>query len=170
MSSGMARRRSTKRRIEHAVRSPGLVKEESEPCPHCASGPETYGYLRRAYVYDVDAARQITSDGREPVELESDDVAYLVDSNRIHEQHIDHVDPTFPGIIAHLWGPGEHNAWEHGHLLIDGNHRAARCLRDGLPFRAYVLSELESEQILKRGPGRDGVQELKSQTAAACAE
>lgn len=128
-----------------------------DACPHCRTGEESYGYLRRAYVYDVDAARRITSDGRLPVELDADDVAYLVDNSRIYDQHVDHVDPSFPGIIAHLWGPGSDGACEHGHLLIDGNHRAARCLRDGLTFRAYVLTEVESEQILRRGPGRSEV-------------
>lgn len=87
--------------------------------------------------------------------METADVAYCVENSRIHEQHLDHVEPRYPGILAHLWGPGEGGTWEHGHLLIDGNHRAARCLRDGLAFRAYLLTEDESEQILKRGFGRD---------------
>ncbi len=128
-----------------------------EECPHCVRGPETYGYLKRRWVYDVDLSRELVSDGRSPVELETGDVEYLVDSSRIYSQHLDHVDTKYPGILAHLWGPGTDGKWEHGHLLIDGNHRAARCLRDGDPFFAYLLSEDESEQILKRGPGRDGV-------------
>lgn len=133
----------------------GAADKSRASCPHCVGGPETYGYLKRAWVYDVDLARRLVSDGRAPVELEPDDVAYCVDNSRIHEQHLDHVDTRFPGIIAHLWGPGESGTWEHGHLLIDGNHRAARCLRDGLPFFAYVLTEEESERILQRGPGRE---------------
>ncbi len=128
----------------------------AEPCPHCVGGPETYGYLKRAFVYDVNLAREIVSDGREPVEMDRSDVAYCVNDCRIHEEHLDHVDPKYPGILAHLWGPGESGALEHGHLLIDGNHRAARCLRDGLPYRAYLLTEEESERILKRGFGHDG--------------
>ena len=127
-----------------------------DECPHCVGGEETYGYHKRSWVYDVDRAREIVSDGRNAVELETEDVEYLVDSSRIYAQHLDHVDTRYPGILAHLWGPGAEGTWEHGHLLIDGNHRAARCLRDGLPFRAYLLSEDESEEILERGPGRDG--------------
>ena len=130
-------------------------RPSKESCPHCIGGAETYGYLKRTFVYDVDLARKIVSDGREPVEMETADVAYCVDNGRIHEQHLDHVEPKYPGILAHLWGPGEGGNWEHGHLLIDGNHRAARCLRDSLTFRAYLLTEDESEQILKRGFGRD---------------
>lgn len=138
--------------------SPKCVPKDAvmEECPHCAGGEETYGYHKRSWVYDVDQARELVSSGREAVELECDDVRYLVDSSRIHTQHLDHVDTQYPGILAHLWGPGADGAWEHGHLLIDGNHRAARCLRDGLPFFVYLLTEEESEQILKRGPGRDG--------------
>jgi hypothetical protein len=120
------------------------------------SGPETYGYLKRAYVFDVDAARTIVSDGRAPLELEPSDVTYCVNNSRIYPQHLDHVDPQYPGILAHLWGPGDHGSWEHGHLLIDGNHRAARCVRDGLPFRVFVLSEEESQRILKRGADQNG--------------
>lgn len=131
-------------------------KTEENDCPHCVGGEETYGYLKRAWVYDVDHARRIVSDGREAVEIEPDDVAYCVDNSRIHEQHLDHVNPIYPGILAHLWGNGQDGTIEHGHLLIDGNHRAARCLRDKLPFKAYVLSEEESERILLRGMCRDG--------------
>ena len=131
-------------------------RRERESCPHCAGGPETYGYMKKAFVYDVDLARRIVADGREPVELDASDVAYCVDNSRIHKQHLDHVDPKYPGILAHLWGPGKDGTLEHGHLLIDGNHRAARCLRDGLTYRAYLLTEEESEQILLRGTGRDG--------------
>lgn len=125
-------------------------------CPHCVVGAETYGYLQRAWIFDVDEARRIVSDGREPVELYGDDVAYLVDNSRIHPQHIDHVSTEYPGILSHLWGPGADGQIEHGHLLIDGNHRAARALRDRLPFRAYLLSEAESQQILLKGVLQDG--------------
>jgi hypothetical protein len=41
-------------------------------------------------------------------------------------------------------------------VLIDGNHRAARCLRDGLPFRAHLLTEAESEAVLLRSPATAG--------------
>ncbi|MFN9720882.1 MAG: hypothetical protein ACK58L_19475 [Planctomycetota bacterium] len=141
---------------EKARRQAQAEEVSRAACPHCVSGAETYGYLKRSWVYDVDEARRIVSDGRQPVELERDDVAYLVDNSRIHQQHIDHVNTIFPGIIAHLWGPGSAGQIEHGHLLIDGNHRAARCLRDQVPFRAYLLTEEESERILFRGMLRDG--------------
>ena len=146
--------------VARTVRKPAkpkkAPKKDTPDCPHCVGGEETYGYLKRAWVYDVDLARKIVSDGREAVEIETDDVAYFVDNSRIHEQHLDHVNPVYPGILSHLWGQGHSGTIEHGHLLIDGNHRAARCLRDKIPFRAYVLTEDESEQILLRGMCRDG--------------
>jgi SAM-dependent methyltransferase len=39
-----------------------------------------------------------------------------------------------------------------GHRLIDGHHRAARCLEEGTPFVAYLLSEEESRAVLLRSP------------------
>lgn len=147
-----------KRKLEtaKAARKAAADKASRENCPHCVGGPETYGYLKQAWVYDVDEARKIVSDGRQPSELETSDVTYLVNDSRIYEQHLDHVNTKYPGILAHLWGPGSTGAIEHGHVLIDGNHRAARCLRDNVPFRAYLLSEDESERILLRGMLRDG--------------
>lgn len=154
----LSRKPSTKKTTPRkaTASSPQSRSAIPETCPHCVSGEETYGYLKRAWVYDVDEARKIVSDGREPVEMDAADVAYCVDNSRIHEQHIDHVDVRWPGILAHLWGPGRDGSIQEGHLLIDGNHRAARCLRDQVPFRAYVLTEMESERILLRGMCRDG--------------
>jgi hypothetical protein len=144
------------RAIRKSVKPRTAAKKEQNDCPHCVGGEETYGYLKRAWVYDVDQARRIVSDGREAVEIDTDDVDYFVDNSRIHEQHLDHVNPIYPGILAHLWGQGPDGTMQHGHLLIDGNHRAARCLRDKLTFKVYVLTEDESEQILLRGMCRDG--------------
>lgn len=151
-----SREKSRKSRSKTAAGLRSSKTPRVPDCPHCEGGPETYGYLQRAFVYDVDLAREIVSDGRFPVELDDADTAYCVENSRIHKQHLDHVNTAYPGILAHLWGPGENGVLEHGHLLIDGNHRAARCLRDRITFRAYVLTEEESERILKRGMRRDG--------------
>lgn len=123
-----------------------------ENCPHCVGGAETYRYFKGAYLFDVDLAREIVLDGREPVELEPEDVEYSVDMSRIYPQHLEHVDTQYPGIIAHLWGPGDDGNWLHGHLLIDGHHRAARCLQLGIPYFVYIMTEDESQQIILKGP------------------
>lgn len=152
-----SKRRSKIMKKQKSDKSKATKKDSRDTCPHCVGGPETYGYLKRSFVFDVDLARKIVSDGREPVEMDDSDVAYCVDNCRIHDEHLDHVNPEYPGLLAHLWGPGADGTIEQGHLLIDGNHRAARCLRDGLTFRAYLLTEDESEQILVRGTDRHGV-------------
>lgn len=121
-------------------------------CKNCRGGPETFWYMRRRYVYDVDMARRFTSDGRETVELEPDDVRSSVEESDINEEHIDHVDPTFPGIVAHVLYQDPDGELLRGHVLIDGHHRAARCLRDGLPFEVYILSEVESIAAMQTCP------------------
>ena len=40
-----------------------------------------------------------------------------------------------------------------GMPLIDGNHRAARTLRDGSDFFAAVLGEAETLELLRRSMG-----------------
>ncbi len=121
----------------------------NKPCPHCRSGPETFHYYG-VYEYDVDRARQLVADGREPVEIDEDSVRDSMIGCRIHDEHLEHVDMKYPGIIAHVWleEPTTRERLQ-GHVLIDGNHRAARALRDGSPFFAYILGEAESREILR---------------------
>lgn len=126
-------------------------------CPHCGSGPQTFRYMKQIYLFDIDLARAIVNDGRQPVELEPDDVRHSVDNCRIYPEHLDHVNPKYPGIIAHIWYPEPDGTILHGHVLIDGNHRAARCLRDSLPYFVCVLSEEESRQVLLRGPNCEAI-------------
>ena len=122
-------------------------------CPRCRRrGPEFYQYLQHHYEFDVDAARLLAADGREPVEVEPESVRDSVRLSKVYGQHVDHVDPTFPGIIAFVWFTTDDGETFRGHLLIDGNHRAARCLRDDRPFFAYLLTEDESRGILLKSP------------------
>jgi hypothetical protein len=41
-----------------------------------------------------------------------------------------------------------------GRLVIDGNHRAARALRNGEEFLAYLLPVRETRILLRRSLGR----------------
>lgn len=59
----------------------------------------------------------------------------LCSINVVNPGHLDHVDPTKPGLI----GLREANG-SLAMVFIDGSHRAARCLRDGLTFRFHLLS------------------------------
>ena len=120
-------------------------------CRHCkSSSSETFRYMSKQYIYDVDRAREITSDGRKPVEVDPESVRYSVDNCRIHDDHVPHVNTTYPGIIAHLQYVTAAGERVKAHLLIDGNHRAARCLQLGIPYMAYVLTEAETKAVLIR--------------------
>lgn len=126
-------------------------EQEQKACPHCVvDARETYRYFGRSFVFDVDRAREIVLDGREPVEVDEDSVRACLSDTRIHRQHLDHVDTKYPGIIAHISVVTNDGEYAKGHTLIDGNHRAAKCLESGRPFYAYVLDEDESEMILTR--------------------
>jgi len=121
-------------------------------CPNCASGAETFWYMAHKYLYDVDHARQLVSDGRESVELDDESVRFSVDTSEINAAHLPHVNTEYPGIIAHIRYRTEEGEMVHGHLLIDGHHRAARCLELGIPFYVLLLTEEESEEVLLRSP------------------
>ena len=114
---------------------------------------EVYYYMG-LYEFDVDHARELIQDGRQPVEVEPEDVQHSVDLSRIHQRHVRHVDPRIPGIIAHVEYVTREGEELKGHVLIDGHHRAARCVKEEKPFRAFILSEQESRRILLRRPVR----------------
>jgi hypothetical protein len=88
------------------------------------------------------------------VEVDAASVRWCVKTTRIYPQHVNHVSVKYPGIIAHVYYPLPDGTEAHGHVLIDGNHRAARCIKLGKPFFAYVLSPAESRRILLARPKR----------------
>ena len=122
-------------------------------CSRCSrTRGEVFRCFKKRYVFDVRKARELVADGRDKIELEPDDVTYSVNHNRINEAHVAHVDPSIPGIVSHLYFTESDGTLLHGHRLIDGNHRATRCLQLGIPFYVYVLTEEESIAILKPAP------------------
>jgi hypothetical protein len=67
---------------------------------------------------------------------------------RIDGEHLRHIPLDLgPGIMATLPSGC-------GMPLIDGNHRAARALRDGSEFFVFILSERETLELLRRSMGR----------------
>lgn len=120
-------------------------------CPQCQDGPEYYRMLYDTYKFDVDLAREIVADGRPSVELEPDDVTHSLEWAHIHRPHLNHVDTRFPGIIAHYWHKAEGEVM-HGHVLIDGHHRAAKLHEAGRAFFVHILTEDESRQVTMRSP------------------
>jgi len=121
-------------------------------CSICRKrGRETFHYMQQRFVFDIDRARKIIADGREPVELDQDDVRFAVETSRVNRNHVPHVDPKIPGIISHVFYPQDGEIVQ-GHVFIDGHHRAARALELNRPFFVHVLSEDESRQILVHSP------------------
>ena len=162
MATAMKRKKKTI--TKNSSRPVATAKSSRDECPHCRGGSETFRYMKNIYRFDVDKARQLTSDGREPVELEPDDVTFSVDNSRIYPQHVKHVNPDYPGIIAHIWFTEADGNVLHGHVLIDGHHRAAHCLELGRPFMVHLLSEEESREVLLDGPNiEEMLSNLKSQ-------
>jgi ubiquinone/menaquinone biosynthesis C-methylase UbiE len=136
--------------------TPQVASETPQAASECRicrnRGRETFSFMKDRYIFDVDKARQFVQDGREPVELDPEDVRYSLKKCRIHKHHVPHVDVKYPGIIAHVWFPNPDGELIHGHRLIDGHHRAARCLDLGVPYFVYILTEEESRAVLKRSP------------------
>lgn len=130
-----------------------MKKAEHLDCSRCTRGHgELFSCYRKSFVFDIDEARKYTSDGRQSVELDVPDVAYSVNRCLINSGHLAHVDVSIPGIVAHVFMPTDEGTVVHGHRLIDGHHRAARCLEMGIPFRAFLLSERESVKCLYKAP------------------
>ena len=123
-------------------------RQSRKNCSRCDRGKgEEFHCMRGRYVFDVDKARRLVSDGRDKIELAPEDVEFSVGRCQINELHLAHVDPSIPGIMAHVYFPDDGRV-VHGHRLIDGHHRAARCRQLGVPFYIYVLSESESMEVL----------------------
>jgi hypothetical protein len=135
--------------------------------PSCSCGHrgrEKYSYLHGLYVYDVDRAKEIVRDGRAAVPIAEESVRQCVEEAHLNDVHLGHVEPTMPGIIAIFTCHTEDDELLRTHLLIDGHHRAARCLQLGQPFQAYLLSEEESAAILlQKPPGRLRRQDLRGE-------
>jgi hypothetical protein len=129
--------------------------DTTKDCRICRlHGSETFNFLKRQFVFDVDKARRITQDGRKPVVLDRSDVLHAVDTARIYIEHVPHVRLKHPGIVVRLRCTGADGSIMEGDLLIDGHHRAAKCLQLGVPYRAYLLTVEETDAVLKKRPDR----------------
>jgi hypothetical protein len=128
--------------------TPVLVDWLCEKCNARFRGRNIYK-LRGAmglYVWDSDAANALVS-ARDP----KDKAQHIPDAmlRRFLEvnseldapEHLDHVDPSTPGIVAQRFG---------GMFLLDGTYRAHKAVRDGVPFSAHVLSLDESDALMIR--------------------
>ncbi len=75
-------------------------------------------------------------------------LAKWLECTHIVEQHLFHLPERLsPGLMVTLPNGC-------GRLVIDGNHRAARALRRGEEFTAFLLPERETRKLLRRSMGR----------------
>jgi hypothetical protein len=80
--------------------------------------------------------------------LDNAGLARWLDHVHIDQRHIDHLPSNLgPGLMVTLPSGC-------GRPLIDGNHRAARALRDDTEVLAYLLPEAETLQSLRRRMGQ----------------
>lgn len=90
-------------------------------------------------IYDVERAKQIAADGRRAEQVPLPALSLLLAVSDYEEAHLAHVDAGKAGIIGQRFS---------GPFLLDGVHRAARCLLEKRPFPAFVLTPQETLSCL----------------------
>jgi hypothetical protein len=90
-------------------------------------------------VYDVDLAKRTVSNRRSAELIPFDTLTDLLQGSHHVEAHLAHVDPSKPGILGQRF---------KGLFLLDGLHRATRCVREHHSFSAFVLSPEETLSCL----------------------
>jgi hypothetical protein len=93
------------------------------------------------FFFNVERAKKIVADGRPAIELAVETIQDMLTVNHYEVEHLQHVDVSRPGILLERFG---------GLVLLDGIHRAARCLRERRKFYVHVLSDRESLNCLVR--------------------
>jgi len=101
----------------------------------------------RSLRFNLQIARKLCRDSMLH-RLDNAGLARWLDHVHIDQEHIDHL-PSNPGPGIMMTLPSG-----CGRPLIDGNHRAARALRDGTEFLAYVLPEAKTLELLRRSMGQ----------------
>lgn len=140
------------------VRSQKGAGRKTLPCPVCSSRRqkgtiEVYvvGEGEDRYFFNVDKAKTMVGEGRAAIAIAEPSLRRMIMVNDYSPAHLDHVKPDRPGIMVERFG---------GAVLMDGIHRAVRCLKDGRIFHAYTLTYEQSLACLIR-------QEIASSDAAS---
>lgn len=120
----------------------------SYPCERCASGGrrQTCEHLQAVRgAWDVERAwLLVESAPREPATLTEAELAAVLDGAGLDPDHVGHVEPERPGLLAEVRWCDFAGEWHGAEVLIDGHHRAERCRREGVPFRIYRLNYREA--------------------------
>lgn len=102
-------------------------------------------------IWDVTHAIQLVTAGQYAalVELPREEMQNICQRCKWDPEKLDGVNPKIPGIAAPV-------VWEGRvtYMPIDGLHRIARCLRDGLRFWMYCLTDEASRECLLQGDDR----------------
>lgn len=131
---------------------PGPRFRHHNQCTRCPvigaediAGEEWYQLL--ALRFNIQAAQKL-SQNHIPVLVDRAALEAWLKNTRIDRAHAGHLpDDLGPGIQITLPSGC-------GMPIIDGNHRAARALRDGKDFFVFILSEDETLELLRRSMGR----------------
>jgi hypothetical protein len=121
------------------------TKDQQRNCKICSQrelgGAEVYELKGPggSSVFDVEKAKQIVADGRRPVLVPADALAPFLAASHYEEAHLPHVDPDRPGILGQRFS---------GLFIVDGVHRATRCLHEQRDFHACVLTQQETLSCL----------------------
>jgi len=114
---------------------------------------DTFEYQIPGYepiLWSVRRAERALAEGElmATVDMTLEQMRMVVERNYVDPAHLDRVDPSAPGIGAPL-------VWEGAiqYILIDGNHRCARALRDGrLSYRVRLLTDAGAQAAFLSGP------------------
>ena len=110
--------------------------------------------------WNIDQARALIA-ARPRAALPLDPVwlrGWLAERSGFTPEHLDHIPDdrlAEPGILVELMACPPGGEPEPFRILIDGTHRAARRLRDGQKFWAYLLTEEEQRAISTYRRGGD---------------
>lgn len=109
--------------------------------------PETFYY--RASSFDVRQAKRIIHENpREKIQYDVNKVSYYLESGAIsiNEEIVEKADMSIPLIIVSSKGPNGVS-----YFPIDGWHRIARAIKEGVPtLPAYVLTLEETRKIMPK--------------------
>lgn len=80
------------------------------------------------------------------VPIPLDQMAEIAAKNEWKEEHVARVDPAQPGLGAAIYEDGR-----IVYILIDGQHRNVRAMREGLPFYVRLLTDEASRACVVSG-------------------
>jgi hypothetical protein len=103
-------------------------------------------YELRSLRFRIRIAREL-SRGHDLIRVEPRSIKLWLRTAYVDQKHVDHIPANAgPGIMVTLPNGC-------GQPIIDGNHRAARALRDGADFFVVHLNEAETLTLLQRTMG-----------------